>query len=87
MHVNVNQRTLTVLTVVGGCKNAALRSHETPSVIRLAIQIRFTKAVGEVCPTDAVLMSVTTTLKTTLHGRKVLDATTGRTLVVNNTRP
>ncbi len=87
VHVNANQRTLTVLTVVGGCKNAELRSHETPSVIRLAIQIKFNKPVGEVCTADAVLISVHTTLKATLHGRKVVDATTGRTLVVNNTRP
>lgn len=87
VHLGSNKRTLTVVAVIGGCKTAELLSQETPAVIRLTVRINFRRPAGEACPAYAEITSVQTTLRATLNGRKIVDATTGKLLVVADTRP
>jgi hypothetical protein len=78
--VTVRGRTLTTKAVAGGCRTARLVSRETPTTVTLTIFVINHQKPGQLCPALAMLVPVSTTLKTSLGSRQLIDGATGKRL-------
>jgi hypothetical protein len=81
--VGGDDRTLTVMTVSGGCDGLPrLRAAETPKAVLLTVQVVTRTGPGVACPAVARFGPARATLRTVLGSRTVTDRTTGRRLPV-----